>query len=106
LLGLRPTHMQRIAAALSAGVLALALTGCLGVPTNPKEAIGAAAKVSGEIAHMTRSVLGHWCPQAFHDNGRHLTHREAVGCLMRAKNNYLGILRGAGFNPNQIVNGK
>jgi hypothetical protein len=98
--------MRRIAVALSAAVIVLAVAGCLDVPTSPKAALGTAAKVSAAIAHATQAALGHWCPQAFHDNGRHLTHDEAVGCLTRAKDSYLGILSQAGFNPKQIVDGK
>jgi hypothetical protein len=83
---------------------AIVLAGC-GVPTSPDQAIGDAAKVSGEVARMTKNVLGHWCPQAFRDDAKHLTHAEAKRCLSLAKDDYLGILHKAGFDPAKVVNG-
>jgi hypothetical protein len=100
--GLR-TGRRPVVATLVAGTLAIA--GCAGVPTSPKQVLEQSAKVSAAIAQLTQGILGKWCPPAFHAAGQHLTHREAVGCLTRAKNDYLGILHKAGFDPSKVVNG-
>jgi hypothetical protein len=88
---------------LLAGVLALA--GCAGVPTSPKQALEQSAQIVAGIAQLTQNALGKWCPPAFHDGGRHLTHRKAVMCLTRAKNDYLAVLHEAGLDPKKVVNG-
>jgi hypothetical protein len=94
---------RHLVAALAV-VAAIGIGGC-GASVDPSHLIGNAAKLTAKITQMTQAYLHHWCPHAFENNAKHLTQREARGCLQRAKNDYLGILHKSGYDPSKIVAG-
>jgi hypothetical protein len=87
---------SRLRPAAAVMTTAVALAGCVSVPTTPGAALGDAAKASVRVVGTTQRLLHRWCPAAFGNRHPTPTRAQALVCVHPIMRYDRSLLRTAG----------